>query len=394
LNRPNCHLCGVGELSRSPSYPALHRVTSDCKPWPAGGELGVCLRCGAAQAIISSQWEAEARAIYEAYSIYHQSGGTEQSVFDPITGAAASRSSRLLGRLKREVSFPEKGRLLDIGCGNGATLRAFGEIAPCWSLVGLEVNDHYKKTVESIPGVEALYTGTIAAIPGEFHAISLIHALEHIAHPGIFLNELSGKLAVGGMLVVQVPDCGQNPFMFVVADHATHFFKSTLCELVAANGYEVVVAADNWIAKELTIVARRTDRPSPPAAQVNAAENSKEVAERVAWLRAFGDEVRALAAKKPIGIFGTSIAATWLHQELGGATTFFVDEDPNRVGEMFMGRRILPPSEVPAGSQIVLALPPHMADQVCVRLDQRLPDVRWYVPSPSVLMPVSSTRSP
>jgi trans-aconitate methyltransferase len=382
LSASECHLCGGGDITVFSSYRALHRVTSDCKPWPAGGELGVCRRCGSAQAIISPQWEAEARAIYDAYTIYHQSGGAEQSVFDPATGAATARSTQLLRRLKKDVPFADQGRLLDIGCGNGATLRAFSEVAPGWSLAGLEVNDRYKVVVESIPGVEALYTGSIGGIPGEFQAITLIHALEHIAQPVPFLKELWNKITAGGLLVVQVPDCRRNPFMFAVADHATHFVKSTLSELIAAAGYEIVVAADDWIAKELTLVARRSERGMAWQKSVDPTREVTEIDARVKWLDNLGSEVRTLAARGPIGIFGTSIAATWMDQELGGNAACFVDEDPNRLGELFMGRRILSPREVPSGSQIVLALPPQMADQVRVRLDRQLPHVRWYVPPP------------
>jgi SAM-dependent methyltransferase len=299
-----------------PSYEALHRVTSDCKPWPPGGQLGVCSRCGSAQAIISPQWEEEARKIYDHYTIYHQSGGAEQSVFDATTGAASSRSSRLLRRLKGEFSLPVQGRLLDVGCGNGTTLRAFNEIAPGWSLAGLDVTDHYKAAVESIPGVEALYTGAAGGVPGQFELITLIHSLEHIAGPVQFLAGLRDKLAVGGLLVVQVPDCWQNPFMFLVADHATHFFESTLSAVVAAGGYDVAITANDWIAKELTVIARKSTRDIPSGVNARATDNISAVQRRVEWAVTLGRHVRSLAEKNAIGVFGTSIAATWLQEEL------------------------------------------------------------------------------
>jgi len=358
----------------------LPRVTSDCKPWPPGGQLGVCLRCGGAQAVISPQWEAEARQIYDRYTIYHQSGGVEQSVFDAATGAASSRSSRLLHRLKEELPFPPVGRLLDIGCGNGSTLRAFNEIAPGWSLAGLDVNDHYKKAVESIPGVEALYAGPIAAVPGRFQVITLIHSLEHIAEPAKFLAGLGCKLVEGGMLVVQVPDCWQNPFMFLVADHATHFFAATLHDVVAAGGYEVVVTADDWISKELTLVARKPAHELPPGSKTNAVDNGAAVRDRMEWVMMLGQQTRSLAAQNALGLFGTSIAATWLQEELHGEAAFFVDEDPSRFGQMFMGRPILRPRDVPPGGQVMIALPTPMAEQVRARLVRETPNVKWLVP--------------
>lgn len=377
---PACHLCACDELCVLPSYEALHRVTSDCKPWPPGGQLGVCPRCGTAQAIISRQWEDEAQRIYDRYTIYHQSGGAEQSVFDAATGAAHSRSSRLLHRLKEELSFSPEGRLLDIGCGNGTTLRAFNEIAPGWSLAGLDLNDRYKKAVESIPGVEALYMGQITAVPGEFQVITLIHSLEHIPEPVRFLAGLCDKLAVGGMLVVQVPDCWQNPFMFLVADHATHFFEATLSEVVALGGYDVVLAANDWIAKELTVIARKPTHEKLSRTKTNTEDNIAAVQRRVEWVVTLGQHVRTLSAKNALGVFGTSIAATWLQEELDGEAAFFVDEDPSRWGQTFMGRRILRPSEVPPGSQVLIALPTPMAEPVRGRLAGDAPAVKWLVP--------------
>ena len=36
-----CPICD-GEIERSDAFAALPRVTSDSKPWPAGGEIAVC----------------------------------------------------------------------------------------------------------------------------------------------------------------------------------------------------------------------------------------------------------------------------------------------------------------------------------------------------------------
>ena len=377
---PTCHLCAFNGLSVLPSYEALRRVTSDCKPWPPGGQLAVCPRCGGAQAIISTRWQEEADNIYGRYTIYHQGNGVDQAVFDAETGTAIRRSSRLLRRLKKELPLPSRGRLLDVGCGTGATLRAFSETSSGWSLAGFDINDRCNTVVKSIPGVEAVYTGTIEKVLGQFEVLTLMHSLEHIAEPVKFLAELRKKLGTGGMLVVQVPDCWRNPFMFLVADHATHFFLSTLRAVVIAAGYDVVVAADDWIAKELTVVARRSAQESPSRLRANTSDNLVAVRSRIEWVAAFGEQIRALAAQHAVGILGTSIAGTWVQEELRGAAAFFVDEDPSRFGRTFMGRQILPPKDVPAGSWVIVALPTPMAEEVRTRLVQVAPKVNWLVP--------------
>lgn len=375
-----CHSCGFEGLSLLPSYEALHRVTSDCKPWPPGGQLAVCRWCGIAQAIISTRWRKEAGNIYNCYTMYHQDNGVEQAVFDTETGAASPRSSRLLRRLKEELPLPSRGRLLDVGCGTGPTLRAFNEISSGWSLVGFDINERCKTAVESIPGVESFYTRTTEEIPGQFEVVTLIHSVEHIAEPIKFLTELRHKLATRGMLVVQVPDCWRNPFMFLVADHATHFFLSTLRDVVIAAGYDVVIAADDWIAKELTVVVRRSAGESPPSVRRNTSDNLVAVRRRIEWVAAFGKQIRVLTAQRAVGILGTSIAGTWLQEELQGAAAFFVDENPSRFGRTFMGRKILSPKDVPDGSWVIVALPTRMAQDVRNRLARVAPNVNWLVP--------------
>jgi hypothetical protein len=247
-------------------------------------------------------------------------------------------------------------------------------------LVGLDLTDRYKTEVESIPGVEALYTAPVEAVPGHFDIITLIHSLEHIPGPTRFLTGLRGKFKMGGLLVIQVPDCWQNPFMFLVADHATHFFESTLRETVAAGGYDVTLTANDWIAKELTLIARKSVREFSSRVEANPADNIAAVRNRLEWVVALGQEIRTIASKSPLGVFGTSIAATWLQGELQGEAAFFVDEDPSRFGQTFMRRQILRPSEVPAGSQVMIALPTPMAEQVRARLAREAPMVNWLVP--------------
>ncbi len=377
-----CHICGSAALTPIPGYAAFHRVTSDCKPWPPGGKLTVCRDCGCAEAVLDPTWHEQAKKIYEDYTIYHQSKGVEQRVFDQSSGASSSRSARLLQRLRTEVALPERGRLLDVGCGNGALLRAFSEVTRGWSIAGVEVNDHYRSVVEKIPGVEGLFTGAPEDVPGTFQLISLLHALEHIPSPAKFIGRLWEKLDVGGLLLIQVPDCAQNPFMFMVADHASHFFVPTLTALVESVGYEVLVTANGWIAKEITVVARRSGGPMKPRQLKGTPNSLSEVTIRLDWLENQLKAVRSRSRDGAFGLFGTSIAATWLYAELGGDVAFFVDEDPHRIGGTCFGRPIYGPGDTPAGSQVFVALPPVLAMEVKQRLERQGAKASFSIPTP------------
>ena len=101
-----CHNCGAAPLKRALGYENLFRVTSDCKPWPPGGQMGLCEACGLLQAVTNKRWEDESRDIYTGYEIYHQSGGIEQlarlsATLDPAAFGAAIADFHLTNPIAR-----------------------------------------------------------------------------------------------------------------------------------------------------------------------------------------------------------------------------------------------------------------------------------------------------
>jgi trans-aconitate methyltransferase len=315
-----------------------------------------------------AEWLREIEAIYAGYAIYHQSGGAEQAVFDSAMGRPSPRSMRLLGRLTARFPLNDTGRLLDVGCGNGALLRAFSAIAPNWALAGTEWSDKYRSIVEAIPGVEALHTVAPEDVPGRFAMITMIHVLEHIPSPRAYLERLADKLEPGGHLVIEVPDHRQNPFELTIADHCSHFSQTSLARLLRSAGYEVLSEADDWVAKEITVVARPAAAVAAEARTRAPESDRARVQDLVSWLVAVASDARAAAEDGHFGLFGTSIAATWLTEALGDRIRFYVDEDPDRVGKTHLGRPIYQPSDVPEGSRVFIALPTPIAESLCRRL--------------------------
>lgn len=95
-----------------------------------------------------------------------------------------------------------------------------------------------------------------------------------------------------------------------------------LRSVVEASGYEVVVATGNWIPKELTLIARKSDHEPPTPVIGVISDNIAGVQHRLDWVVTLGQQTHLLAAQHTLGIFGTSIAATWLQEELQGAAAF------------------------------------------------------------------------
>jgi hypothetical protein len=87
----------------------------------------------------------------------------------------------------------------------------------------------------------------------------------------------------------------------------------------------------------------------------------------VLWLIQVLALARALAHKQPFGIFGTSISGMWLFGALRESVSFFVDEDPSRIGREYSGKPILSPLEAPSGATVFVPLVPAVAIKVAER---------------------------
>jgi hypothetical protein len=54
-----CRICGSPALHEFERFRRLERVTSDSRPWKAGGRLTVCHECGAVQKLVDKDWLGE-----------------------------------------------------------------------------------------------------------------------------------------------------------------------------------------------------------------------------------------------------------------------------------------------------------------------------------------------
>lgn len=359
-----CHICGNRDLKVSDLFSRFRRVTSDCKLWKDGGELATCSQCGTVQAVITPQWREDARRIYQAYEVYHQGGGAEQAVFD-AAGVGGTRSSRLVAHLSGALTLPPVGRLLDIGCGNGTFLRAFAESHLGWRLSGAEFDAKHLADLEQIPGFHQLHTGSLDSISEKFELIALVHTLEHIEAPTAFLASIRKLLTAKGSLFIQVPHYRENPFELMTADHASHFDADSISSLLSRAGFHPTIISTDWVGKELTVLAGRnpggfSDLPLP-ASDVS-------IPTSLDWLARHLETASAIQmASSAFGLFGSSIAATWVAANLPRLPDFFVDEDPARTGRTHLDRPIRHPQNVSPDADIFVALQPGPAESVLRR---------------------------
>lgn len=359
-----CAVCGDARLNVVHSYSRLRRVTSDCRPFAVGGDMRQCARCGTVQKADTPQWRADCASIYADYVTYALSEGVEQAVRSGDGRAFGPRSEIVLGRLLSSTTTPQRGRLLDFGCGNGPTSRAVSRVLPRWTIDGFDQDDRALKIVSAIPGFDRLHTGDPAAIPGGYDLIVLMHALEHIPSPSTMMGMLASKLAPGGRILIQVPDREANPYDLLVADHLIHFDHASLGFIGAHAGLVPVTLARDWVAKELTMLLA----PSGASAVSGQPHEDIAIGAQIDWLLSIADMVRALDRQRPLCIFGTALGGTWLAHELPALPDFFLDEDPARIGRSLYGVPVVAPADAPRGATVILPLAPLIAANVMTRL--------------------------
>lgn len=340
MKKTKCHNCG-GTLRELTLFRKLARVTSDCRPWPSGGRMGVCSACDLVQAILSPSWGRECRKIYSTYHIYRQSGGAEQAVFRG--GQGAPRSQKIVDWLKRQARLPMRGQVLDVGCGNGGFLRALRGEFSRWGFSGTEFDRRNEKALKKIRGFRKLYDSRSTPPAASYDLISLVHVLEHMAGPSEYLKGLRPLARSGARVLIQVPDAERNPFILPVADHASHFSRKSLRQVAERAGLRVKSVRHDVVARELTLLGEWLGTKKAEGHRSGKRGGRKWAEKNLSLLKRMSDEAQRAAKKEKLVVFGSSLGAAWIHGITRGWVETFLDEDRARHGRKHLGVPIVRP---------------------------------------------------
>tara|TARA_B100000315_G_scaffold248153_1_gene277713 strand:- start:373 stop:921 length:549 start_codon:yes stop_codon:yes gene_type:complete len=180
------------------------------------------------------------------------------------------------------------------------------------------------------------------------------------------------------MLVAMVPDLARNPYDLIIADHLSHYTKTTLISQLEELP---LMCCRQALQKELIVFVgkgsrNRYRRSTTPEAEQAGAEK------QIRYLTKVRTEALDLARtyKGQFGIFGTSIAGSWLSGELGRLPHFFVDEDQRKHDITHYGKKVLSPCAAPTQGVVFLPFTRQVADKIASRLGSVSP-ARLYVPT-------------
>jgi 2-polyprenyl-3-methyl-5-hydroxy-6-metoxy-1,4-benzoquinol methylase len=142
---------------------------------------------------------------------------------------------------------PQKGALLDIGCGTGY----FPEICQKngWQVTGVEPDAGARKLATQKLN-QAVFDDFLAmpAAPSSYQIVTMWHVLEHIHQLDATLQKIHQILAPNGTLIIAVPNCasydaqlyGKEWAAYDVPRHLYHFTPSTMKVLLKRMNFEAV----------------------------------------------------------------------------------------------------------------------------------------------------------
>jgi 2-polyprenyl-3-methyl-5-hydroxy-6-metoxy-1,4-benzoquinol methylase len=180
-----------------------------------------------------------------------------------VQWARSSRDRRKVQQLLCHTSldYPNL-KVLDIGAGDGALLKAFQNAGiPSANLYGLDLEPNAVKYIEN-EGFRGLL-GRIEELqmpPGSFDLISMIQVLEHLATPAKVLTSVFHWLKAGGLLLIETPNMEGWDRRFFARQtwggyhfprHWTLWGWSSLKRFLAQNGFDILsfstpAAAVTW----------------------------------------------------------------------------------------------------------------------------------------------------
>lgn len=341
-------------------------ITSDIKICRLVSNIFFCGECGHLQKFHTQIEKDYVDDHYSNYEPHYLSNGNELLVYkngNPPIPRSYYILQKCLPWIKKT-----KGRYLDIGSGNGITVRAARKVLKYFKLNAFDITDIYKNEITAIENFERFYCGNLKDIPGgDFDVITMWHSLEHIFDARNVLTDVRKLLAPDGVLIIQVPDVMRNPFDLGVIDHCSHFSYNALLKLLNGSGFEIELNACDWIYNCLTVIAKKSANKERNGSYITPNDSFKVQLNHINdIIKYFNDETR----ERKYAIFGSGISSACTYSHMNEPPAFFIDEDPYKIDKNIDGVKIKGIENIDKDLLIILPFYETMAGTLIEKLNK------------------------
>ena len=144
-----------------------------------------------------------------------------------------------------EKSFPNGGKILDVGCADGTFLSMLSEK---WKKFGVEINSSIVKRIKNIYDV---FIGDFINYnrEGEFDVITMWDFIDHTKEPLNYLQKAYSLLKKNGLLILNVGDMdslfakilGKRWYIFIPPTHLYFFTKNGIKKILEKSGLDTKI---------------------------------------------------------------------------------------------------------------------------------------------------------
>jgi len=285
---------------------------------------------------------------YEAYAKKTTDTSEDDLLFD-ASGSVETLGRNQIAFLEQHLGRPDRGRVLDVGCGKGTLLALFAESFPGWDRVGIEPSAAAAAIARgSGLTVHEGMLDTVTIEPSSVDLVTIVHVLEHAASPMSALDAIHRALRPGGLVFIEVPNMlDANMFYdFLLHEHLFHFSPDTLSRLLTHQGFAIEAVQPSTTYGALRVIARKIREASDSrhSVQVDVPQLRRGIgAWQQLWrnMRQAADKLAdAASSGTRVGLFGAGMTAAVLlvYTNLRGAPLIgLIDESPWKIGRPYFG---------------------------------------------------------
>ncbi len=228
-----CPLCASS--SYEIVYPALpaHRE-SRYAPAQSTRETGMIVRCGICDVVYKAPFPKQETL----------KAGYEESIDNQYVTLLPERRASFLGVIKNIERRVKRGRLLDIGCGEGTLLDIARQRG--WDVTGVEPNKHFVAWAEKNYHLSILQGDAhhLRLCKNYYDVITLLDVIEHVHNPDLYLKRCYQLLAPGGVIFISTPNFDsiisrvmRRRWFYILSIHVFYFTTKTLSALLRKSGF-------------------------------------------------------------------------------------------------------------------------------------------------------------
>lgn len=373
-----CGLCNSTDLELLETTKTEVYVIGDRRDFNKGNRKiakVICKKCGMVQFLQNEDYRCAANEIFSNYdAMYMKTWEDSADGHEPVSQLQSEYE-----RISKTIHLSSKGKMLDLGCGNGDALFQFNRIWPEWDLYGMDIGEQFRHRVMKREGVKGFFTSLdeIRESKLQFDFVSLNHMLCVVDNQVQMLETVHDILTENGICVILDTDFDIHPWTLFTIEMGSAYTKEQLADIVSSIGFRVLDIRIEQDEKEIFVVGSKKGGVRKQPSNFYQL-NKKIYDQKIIFLNSVIDKVRYYNSKySNVGIFGTSLAGVWVSEiiekeNIGncGKNIFYVEEDEDALRKKIgaNGYPIFRLKEICEEAVIFLPFPKYMAENILQRV--------------------------